>query len=267
MILINNCKINPEHFPDNTLRVKFPDHIIPNLYEKSNTIHWYYENDSELFTLIVIKGALDDLGVINTALYMPYIPHARMDRIKNDAEIFTLKYFCKIINYLNFSYVTVLDPHSNVSTALIDRLNVISAKDHIQNAIRKINDKSLVLFYPDEGAMKRYSDQNNLPYAFGIKKRDWNTGNILGLQLMNDSIIQGNNVLIIDDICSRGGTFYHAANALKEAGANDIYLYITHAEYTMIEGDMYNQDIVRKIFTTNSIFKTKWDKRGKVDIV
>ena len=84
---------------------------------------------------------------------------------------------------------------------------------------------------------------------------------------MNGSIIQGNNVLIIDDICSRGGTFYHAANALKEAGANNIYLYITHAEYTMIEGDMYNQDIVRKIFTTNSIFKTKWDKRGKVDIV
>lgn len=125
-----------------------------------------------------------------------------------------------------------------------------------------------ILFFPDEGAMKRYSvPPINLPYAFGIKKRDWSTGKILGLQLMNSEVVKDNNVLIVDDICSRGGTFYHAANALKEAGAKNIYLYVTHAEHTMIEGDMYNQDIVKKIFTSDSIFKTEWDIRGKVEIV
>ena len=124
-----------------------------------------------------------------------------------------------------------------------------------------------VLFFPDEGAMKRYSSKLNLPYTFGIKKRDWETGKILGLQLINGEIVKDRNVLIVDDICSRGGTFYHAANALKEAGAKNIYLYVTHAEHTMIEGDMYNQDVIKKIFTTDSIFKPEWDTRGKVEII
>lgn len=44
---------------------------------------------------------------------------------------------------------------------------------------------------------------------------------------MNEEIVKERNVLIVDDICSRGGTFYHAANALKEAGAKNIYLYVT----------------------------------------
>lgn len=84
---------------------------------------------------------------------------------------------------------------------------------------------------------------------------------------MNGELVKDKGVLIVDDICSRGGTFYHAANALKEAGAKNIYLYVTHAEHTMVEGDMYNQDIVKKIFTTDSIFKPEWDTRGKVEIV
>lgn len=53
----------------------------------------------------------------------------------------------------------------------------------------------------------------------------------------------------------------------ETAGAKNIYLYVTHAEHTMVEGDMYNQDIVKKIFTTDSIFKPEWDTRGKVEIV
>ena len=129
--------------------------------------------------------------------------------------------------------------------------------------------QDLVLFFPDEGSMKRYSSEIDfLPYAFGIKKRDWKTGQIQGLQLVNGELVKGKNVLIIDDICSRGGTFFHAAKALKEAGANKIYLYISHAERTMTDGDMYiDPDLVEHIYTTNSLFKPEWDVLNKVTII
>jgi ribose-phosphate pyrophosphokinase len=116
--------------------------------------------------------------------------------------------------------------------------------------------------------MKRYSDMINMPYAFGIKKRDWETGKILGLDIMNTELVKGKNILIIDDICSRGGTFLHAAKALKAAGANRIFLYVTHAEKTMVEGEMYNNlDLVEKIYTTDYTFNIEWDDRNKVSIV
>ena len=61
-------------------------------------------------------------------------------------------------------------------------------------------------------------------------------------------------MLIVDDICSRGGTFYHSAQKLKEAGASDIFLYITHCENTILEGELIKSGLVKKIFTTDSIF-------------
>lgn len=162
---------------------------------------------------------------------MPYIPHARMDRVQELEDVFTLKYFCQVINSLHFDKVIVRDAHSNVSLALLDRVIDLSPIGEIKEAIKrteKYEGEIPILFFPDEGAMKRYSvPPINLPYAFGIKKRDWSTGKILGLQLMNSEVVKDNNVLIVDDICSRGGTFYHAANALKEAGAKNTYQYVT----------------------------------------
>jgi ribose-phosphate pyrophosphokinase len=71
---------------------------------------------------------------------------------------------------------------------------------------------------------------------------------------MHCDLVKGKDILIVDDICSRGGTFYHSAKALKEAGANKIYLYVTHLETTVFDGDLLNSGLVEKIYTTKSIF-------------
>jgi ribose-phosphate pyrophosphokinase len=192
-----------------------------------------------------------------------------MDRVKDGGDLFTLKYFAEIINSLNFDRVLILDAHSNVSLALIDRVRNINPAPFIEKAISNIGPtitikenkgttSSLVAFYPDEGAMKRYSDDTKLPYAFGIKKRDWTTGKIQGLDIQNQELVKGKDVLIIDDICSRGGTFYHAAKALKAAGAARIYLYVSHLERTVLEGDLYSEMIqnglIEGIYTANPLF-------------
>ena len=103
--------------------------------------------------------------------------------------------------------------------------------------------------------MKRYSGLVSKPYAFGIKKRNWETGKIEGLDVAGSvDKIAGKDILIVDDICSRGGTFYHSAKKLKELGANKIYLYVTHCENTILEGDLLTSGLIEKVYTTNSIF-------------
>jgi ribose-phosphate pyrophosphokinase len=116
------------------------------------------------------------------------------------------------------------------------------------------------MFFPDEGAMKRYASKSRLPYAFGIKKRDWETGVIEGLDVAGEiDQIVGRDILIVDDICSKGGTFYHSAKKLKELGANKIYLYVTHCENTILEGELLTSGLVEKVYTTNSIFTKEHD--------
>ena len=248
MIIVNGHPIHYDarRFPDGSLSVKLPPfHGIDEL-----NICWHYEGDSELFTLICVRKHYFNKQAV---LYMPYCPHARMDRVKEADDVFTLKYFCEIINSLNFQRVYIFDVHSSVASALLDRVVNLSAEGDINSAISEVSKKeeNLMLFFPDEGAMKRYSSFSKLPYSFGIKKRDWETGKIEGLDIIGPSVAD-KNILIIDDICSKGGTFVRAAKALKEAGAKNIYLYVSHCEDTIFRGEVFNY--IEKVYTTDSIF-------------
>ena len=273
MIQLNENIISNDRFPDGTLLMKLSFFLKP-----SNEIRWHYENDAELFKLICLVKAMREIDKrVRIDLFMPYLPNARQDRVKNPEDVFTLKYFCEIINSLEFDTVFVTDVHSNVSLALLDRVREIKPWEYIHKALTKITFmetgnvmqedreecyKNLLLFYPDEGAMKRYSGEMGMPYLFGVKDRDWKTGQIKRLNLAGDvSMIEGKNILIIDDICSKGGTFYYAAKELKEAGAANIYLYVTHCESTIYEGELLKEDsLIKHIFTTNSLLTVPNEK-------
>lgn len=266
MIRINQNDTNVNKFPDGTFLLK---ERIPGGGTEAESgkakLTWLFENNEELVTLIYLAGHLRAHGVTELSLDMPYIPNARQDRVRAQEDVFTLKYFAEVINWLNFESVTVLDPHSPVSEALIDKIQVKTPEAFIWKAVERIGGtENLTMFYPDEGACKRYSGMVKLPYAFGIKNRDWETGDIRGLDVsgMTDCI-RGRKILIIDDISSRGGTFYFSAKKLKELGAEEIYLYVSHCENTILEGDVLKSGLIRKVFTTNSIFTGK-DERIEV---
>ena len=258
MISVNGEVIKINHFPDGSLLLK---PVIPELSEPQITIDWRFESVEEEVVLRYVTRHLQRLGYKNIKLYMPYIPNARMDRVKNDDDVFTLKYFAEDINSLGFSSVKVLDPHSNVSEALINNLEIIRPYPYIKRAIERIGESdNLMAFYPDEGAMKRYCEELKMPYTFGIKYRYFKTGEILSFDLHGDlAQMKGKDFLIVDDISSKGTTFYFAAEALKKHGANKVYLYVTHCENTILKGKIPDCGLIEKVFTTDSIYTANSD--------
>lgn len=253
MITINNKKIEVNHFPDNTQLLKYQ---VEN--ETEFNINWCYDNDEECMTLWYlvhhVRTKCNHNIKINLDMY--YTPNARFDRVKNDDEVFTLKYFADFINSFNFDKVVVSNVHSNVSEALINNICNSSPNLDVLTCIEKYEPD--VIFFPDEGACKRYADlqavkKSGLPVTFGIKKRDWVTGKILGLDVVSDIDLTGKKVLIVDDICSAGGTFKFSAIKLKELGASDVALYVSHCEDNIQNGDLLKTDLVSKIYTTDSI--------------
>lgn len=248
--------LKPTIFPDGTKLLKFDP------ARDEYTITWLYDNDEELFQLIALTKHLKNKGC-KVWLNLPYVPNARMDRVKNKEEVFTLKYFAEVINWLGFEEVRISNPHSTVSEALFDRVYVDfncvyqDVKHILQTSLSKID----VIFFPDEGACKRYSDllaPLGLPVAFGIKKREWKTGKILGIDIAGYDELEGKNILMVDDICAYGGTFYYSACALKDKGANDISCYVTHLENSVMDkekGKLIQGDLIKTIYATNSIFR------------
>lgn len=267
MITLNGKPVEIGSFPDGTIMMKQGY----DLSCRTIRIDWKYEDDREFLALIYLVKHLRNIGKQGNIGYrfvlgMPYIPNARMDRVKNMEDVFTLKYFAEILNSLEFDEVIVFDPHSSVSEALIDNLRTrpVGLKCQILKAIISIPDRGangLLMFYPDEGSMKRYSGMIDSPYAFGIKRRNRETGVIEGLDVAGAvDQIAGRDILIVDDICSRGGTFYHSAKKLKELGARNIYLYVSHCENTVLEGELLKGDLIKKLYTTDSIFTKSHEK-------
>lgn len=268
MIKINEEKINFKHFNDNTLRFNY----MPERYENYINITWLYDTDEEMAQLFFLVNHLRNSCKINKiSLTMPYIPNARMDRIKDLEECFTLKYFCNFINSLNFYKVRVFDPHSHVSEALINNIEIYNPSTEIENILKK--HPSATLCFPDAGSMSRYSKiLGEIYFAFGVKDREWNTQEIKSLKILGAKhMITGHDILLCDDIISRGSTIYLAAKQLKEMGANNIYIYISHCEPTILKPNINSQslldipNLISKIYTTNSLWRNI--NHDKVEVI
>ena len=264
MIYLNNKLVEIKKFPNGETFINTQELNI----KEQNIIKLKFQGDEDIMHLVFLKKYLDENNQ-SASLKIGYIPYSRMDRTEGIA-LFTLKYFCQVINSLNFNIVDVYEPHSDVSVALIDRVRVVNkSAEMARNMIRELSKKQEKLFvvYPDAGAQKRYSKQikyDNILTA--NKERDFKTGNIKSLEITGKYAGGSFNAIIVDDLCSRGGTFMLTAKKLKEMGAKDIYLVVTHCEDTIFEGDILKTDLIKNVFTTDSILTKKHEKLVVVKI-
>lgn len=249
-------------------------------------ITWLYENEEEMILLMYLVKHFRDISENEPKieLVMPYIPNARMDRVKNKHEIFTLKYFAEFINSLNFWKVKVLDPHSDVSLSLINKIHVDETElaPLLFMILMKIKDKdslqNLVLYFPDASAKKRYSDLiEMLPCQCscqGFIHKNHETGEITNVDVVCECEVslKGKNVLIVDDIVSYGTTMYHGAKKLKELGVEKVYAFASHVEETSLHngyglmGKAFEENLIEKLYTTNSIY-VNVPENDKVEVV
>ena len=69
--------------------------------------------------------------------------------------------------------------------------------------------------------------------------------------------------IIVDDIIDSGGTIVNAAKALKERGAKEVYVYITHG---VLSGDAVkkiNKSVIKNLVITDTIDNENKTKNAK----
>ena len=240
MIKVDGKIVEINKFPDGTPRINLNVNELGAYFSNGIEIDWKYESDGEMFYLMLIKRHLEEHLPSDTdvELFLLYVPNARMDRTKNTDEVFTLKYFCDFINSLGFSNVYVLDPHSDVSVALLNRCVALTPEKYVRDVFHGLEvTNNVVLYFPDSGAAKRYSELfPDISYCYGEKKREWKTGKILGLDVRTNGIdLSGKTILMIDDIISYGGSLFYSAEELKKCNPYKIYAYATHTENSVLD--------------------------------
>ncbi len=256
-------------FPDGTPNIKM---TVPKGSRDVRVI-WLFDNMGELFTIQAIAQKLQGLNV-RRILEVPYLPNARMDREEKEENICTLKTMVQQIKNAKFHDVYLFDLHSDKFYEFFEegegKTSYVQENFPLYYERNKTLIKSKfdfdVIFYPDAGAKKKYTevytnnlDDLNVTFAHGEKVRDWDSGLIKSLKVHGN--VKGKNVLIVDDICSYGGTFYQSIVELKKQGANKIALLVSHCENNILKGKLWeHKDELEYVFTTDSIFTESDEK-------
>ena len=283
MIYLNGKKVNFIDFPNKERRLDLPKEMINmGFYDVVNNVYWKYDGDTSIFELLLLDDAIHSYKE-NYNLYIGYMPYSRMDRTENEGTAFSLDIMTTLLtqNLWAISKVFILDPHSEVTLKQLNRKSKQNldynfakefeyldhwfdettqsysfAKDVIDYT--KLNIKNAWFVFPDKGAAKRYN-ANDYPNVIVCEKvRDFATGKIQTIKAhINKQTTTPDEhapLIIIDDLCSYGGTFVGAIKAIENdlgITSKNNWLIVTHAEEALTQGDI--PKTFQKVFSTDSI--------------
>jgi len=227
-----------------------------------NVLSWQWQSDSDLVDLMMLGDWLKRLGLSVNRVEVAYLPYSRLDRAPM-TEVFSLSSVAAIFRNFPSLVVELLDPHSDVSCALIpNTLATYPIQEFWPNLVKAITfrdtqDWETVVVFPDSGAEKRYASLFTERILVGVKHRDPADGKISYRGFLGEFPEGPWQAVIVDDLCSYGNTFMQSAKALRAAGAQSVYLYVTHAEAAMLQGELFSSKLINRVFTTDTMGMTR----------
>ncbi len=266
MLTLNGRVLRVDRFPNHEARFKDFDDKIEAGY---NILELKYETDEDLLALMFAKKHIDEFENTKCTLFIWYMPYSRMDR-KIEGDLFTLKYICEYINDLGFKKIVIMEPHSEKTLLMLKNAVAVYPIndwiDYVQKDIGFTQQDSIVL--PDKGAVARYLEHVEEEQVVLIEKqRNPITCSIEKMYLKEGVVHPGANCIILDDLCSRGGTALWAAKILKEHGAGNVYVAVSHLEEAALEGNLLKEDSpVTMLYATKSITSKPHPKVKYVDV-
>lgn len=258
-------------FPDTSVGTNIGDQgstAIDNIIVTINFGDAEFNVNDNLFALENVVDALRRAyPLCYLHLRIPYVPYSRQDRVCNPGEGHSLRVIARRINSLEFATVCILDPHSTVAEALIERCHV-SNQHMIFGHVMNFSETYIVA--PDAGALKKCEEFARLTNAKGVvacqKRRDMKTGKIIGFKMTDcDHVLPGSNFFVLDDICDKGGTFLAVADAIfSQLHPARVDLAVTHGLFTHENGIEPLIDVFDRVYTTDSVLRPNANQSSDV---
>lgn len=226
-----------------------------------------YNTIEDFMKIILANDAARRAGFKNIKLILPYFPAARQDRVCNEGEPLTIKIFADMINSCGFDQVFILTPHSEVTAALINNVEVMDELEFVEAAMPiacpKQKDSIVNVVCPDAGAGKRVAKiasflskqfpNNTINLIRCEKVRDVRDGSLKEFHVQAEDL-GSYPTIIFDDIVSMGGTFIGLGEILKQKKCGKLMLFTSHAD--CLEGLDKMVNYFDHVFVTDS--KKSW---------
>jgi ribose-phosphate pyrophosphokinase len=243
-------------FPDGERRVRVLENVVDeDVIVVQSTARPVDQNYMELFFIV---DALKRSGARRVLAVIPYLGYQRQDHVFRDGEAVSLAVMAKTLAAVGIDKIFSFDLHSvRVPEVFHIPLVHLSALSLFADEIRQNHwdTPDAVLVSPDIGGLHRIKQLSSMlaaiPFVTIEKNRDLATGKVEAVGF-NGTVAK--RALIVDDMISSGLTMVKAAELLQQQGAEEIYIFATHAVFAENASQLLQNASVAKVFVTDSVF-------------
>ena len=225
-------------------------------------------NDN-LMELLICIDALRRSSAKNITAVIPYFGYARQDRKVVPRTAISAKLVSNLITNAGAHRIVTVDLHAGQIQGFFDIPvdNLFSTPIFSKHIKKYISNKNIICVAPDVGGVERaraLGQKLNVGLAI-VDKRRPAPGKSQVMNIIGN--VKGKNCLLVDDIIDSGGTIVNAAKALKEKGAKDVYVYVTHGVLSGDAVEQINNSKIKKLILTDTIVNSNKIKKSSKIVV
>ena len=253
-------KVMVNHFADGETLVELGESVRgKNIYVIQSTSKPVNESFMEL---LICLDALKRSSAGEITCIIPYFGYARQDRKALPRQPITAKLVATLLEAAGASRVVTFDLHAAQIQGFFDcPVDDLTTVPMMGQYFRRkhFDPEDIVVVSPDHGGVKRarnLAEMLECPIAI-IDKRRPRANVCEACNIIGD--VEGKDVIIVDDIIDTGGSLVAAANILKERGANDIYVCVSHGIFSHNAFTRIQDSMIKEVVVTNTITQNKED--------
>lgn len=216
--------------------------------------------DKNIMELLFMVDALKDHGADITAV-IPYYGYGRQDKTFKEGEAISSKTVAKHIQ-MSASQILTINPHK---THILDYFDIpaqsLDASPLIGSHFKKMDLDNPMVVAPDVGSIglaQRVAEIVGCGCGNCEKKR-LGPGKVI--TSAENLKLDGNDIIIVDDIIDSGGTIVEAVKALKKKGAGAVRVACIHPVLTGNARDRI-LGVAEELIATNTIQSSS----GKISV-
>ena len=246
-------KLSVDRFSDGEIQINIEESVRgDNVYVIQSTSAPVNDN---LMELMIMIDALRRASANTINVVLPYYGYARQDRKARSREPITAKLVANMLQNSGVTRIVALDLHAAQIQGFFD-----IPVDHLMGAplladyfINEGVAANAVVGSPDHGGVTRaraLAEFLKAPIAIIDKRRPRpNVAKIMNI--IGD--VKGKKCIMIDDMIDTAGTISKGAQALMDAGAEEVYASATHAVLSGPAIERLDNSPLKQVVVTDSI--------------
>ena len=211
-------------------------------------------NDN-LMELLLCIDALKRSSAKNITAVIPYFGYARQDRKVVPRTSISAKLVSNLITKAGADRVVTVDLHAGQIQGFFDIPvdNLFATPIFARHVKKNLKNKDIICVAPDIGGTERARALGKLLGAnlAIVDKRRPAPGKSKVMNVIGN--VENKTCIVVDDIIDSGGTIINAAQALKERGAKEVYVYITHGVLSGEAVKKIQKSVIKNLVITDTI--------------